>query len=87
MHQKINKPVIVDYHYDTNSSKIDKMSTQIEKKAQTYDRNIKKTTLEAQTQAVIKVCIFINGRSNYNYIIMWSCPGNMSKYYPGLRDI
>ena len=21
------------------------------------------------------------------YIIMWSCPGNMSKYYPGLRDI
>ena len=41
MHQKINKPVIVDYHYDTNSSKIDKMSTQIEKKAQTYDRKIK----------------------------------------------
>ena len=22
-----------------------------------------------------------------NYIIMWSCPGNMPKYYPGLRDI
>jgi hypothetical protein len=21
------------------------------------------------------------------YIIMWSCPGNMPKYYPGLRDI
>ena len=21
------------------------------------------------------------------YIIMWSCPGNMAKYYPGLRDI
>jgi hypothetical protein len=20
-------------------------------------------------------------------IIMWSCPGNMPKYYPGLRDI
>ena len=20
------------------------------------------------------------------YIIMWSCPGNMPKYYPGLRD-
>ena len=23
----------------------------------------------------------------YIYIIMWSCPGNMAKYYPGLRDI
>ena len=24
-----------------------------------------------------------------NYIIMWSCPGNMPKYFPGLtlRDI
>ena len=21
------------------------------------------------------------------YIIMWSCPGNMPKYYPGLKDI
>jgi len=21
------------------------------------------------------------------YIIMWSCPGNMPKYYPGLRDV
>ena len=21
------------------------------------------------------------------YIIIWSCPGNMPKYYPGLRDI
>ena len=21
------------------------------------------------------------------HIIMWSCPGNMPKYYPGLRDI
>ena len=20
-------------------------------------------------------------------ILMWSCPGNMPKYYPGLRDI
>ena len=20
-------------------------------------------------------------------ILMWSCPGNMTKYYPGLRDI
>ena len=20
-------------------------------------------------------------------IVMWSCPGNMPKYYPGLRDI
>jgi hypothetical protein len=20
-------------------------------------------------------------------VIMWSCPGNMPKYYPGLRDI
>jgi hypothetical protein len=25
---------------------------------------------------------------NFNiYIIMWSCPRNMPKYYPGLRDI
>ena len=23
----------------------------------------------------------------YIYIIMWTCPGNMPKYYPGLRDI
>jgi hypothetical protein len=23
----------------------------------------------------------------YIYIIMWSCPGNMPRYYPGLRDI
>ena len=21
------------------------------------------------------------------YVIMWSCAGNMPKYYPGLRDI
>jgi len=21
------------------------------------------------------------------YIIMWSCPGNMPNYYPGLRDV
>jgi len=21
------------------------------------------------------------------YIMMWFCPGNMPKYYPGLRDI
>ena len=24
---------------------------------------------------------------NNIYRIMWSCPGNMPKYYPGLRDI
>jgi uncharacterized membrane protein len=24
---------------------------------------------------------------NNIYIIMWSCPGNMPKYYPGLGDI
>jgi hypothetical protein len=24
---------------------------------------------------------------HFIYIIMWSCPGNMPKYYPGLRDI
>jgi hypothetical protein len=25
--------------------------------------------------------------SQYIYIIMWSCPDNMPKYYPGLRHI
>ena len=28
-----------------------------------------------------------NATFNNIYIIMWSCPGNMPKYYPGLRDI
>ena len=28
---------------------------------------------------VLFQCVFI-------YLIMWSCPGNMAKYYPGLRE-
>jgi len=27
-----------------------------------------------------------NSNNNNNNIIMWSCPGNMPKYYPGMRD-
>ena len=30
----------------------------------------------------------VANQTNFNiYMIMWSCSGNMPKYYPGLRDI
>ena len=29
----------------------------------------------------------VNSNKCHIYIIMWSCQGNMPKYYPGLRDI
>jgi len=41
------------------------------------------STIQADYSAV---AIFSVGTGNI-YIIMWSCPGNMPKYYPGLRDI
>jgi hypothetical protein len=41
------------------------------------------------TERNIFVDILIQGIhiQMYIYIIMWSCPGNMPKYYPDLRDI
>ena len=35
----------------------------------------------------VSIDYWLNIRITNNYIIMWSCPGNMPKYYPGLRDI
>ena len=35
----------------------------------------------------VKNIAFIHTMPHNNYLIMWSCSGNMPKYYPGLRDI
>jgi hypothetical protein len=52
-----------------------------------YSPNIKKTTIYnvGYTGPGLEQAPKCGGVNIY--IIMWSCPGNMPKYYPGLRDI